>query len=76
MILNRKKFKKGLQKITLAILFAFIGPVLFVLGSGKNLEIILSWELCLGVMFMAGSFIIGLIGLNEILNSFFEQPNE
>ncbi len=68
MILNQKKFNNGLKKIIIAILLAFIGPVLFVFGSGQNLLITL-----IGGGIMATSFILGIIGLKEILNSFFEK---
>jgi hypothetical protein len=71
MILDKEKFKKGITKIAIAMTLAFIGPVLFVLGSGTNI-----YTTLIGGIIMACSFIIGLIGLKEILTSFFEKPSE
>ena len=71
MILNNRKFKSGLKKIFIALLFAFTGPVIFVIGSGNNILITITGGLCMFI-----SFITGLYGLKEILNSFFEKTNE
>ena len=71
MILDKKKFKNGLKKIIIAVTLAFIGPVLFVFGSGKNILITL-----VGGIIMICSFTLGVMGLQKILTSFFEKPNE
>ncbi len=71
MILDKKKFKNGLKKIIIAVTLAFIGPVLFVFGSDNNILITL-----VGGIIMISSFTLGLIGLQRILTSFFEKPNE
>ena len=76
-MLNNKKFKEGLIKITVAICLAFTGPVLFVLGSNENgnqkLVIILS--VC-GGLIMLGCVYLGFIGIKTIISAIFDDTNE
>ncbi|MBJ04459.1 MAG: hypothetical protein CMP65_00970 [Flavobacteriales bacterium] len=77
MILDKKKFRKGIKKIGVAIAL-LPGPILFVAGShNDNLSAIIKFSLpIIGVICMAISLIMGIIGLKIILSSFFEKPNE
>ena len=76
MILNKRKFKIGLKKTILAITLAFIGPILFVLGSGEEMDSIKILLTILGGLIMILCVIIGILGLKDILAGFFEHSNE
>tara|TARA_B100001250_G_C19791600_1_gene786776 strand:- start:47 stop:256 length:210 start_codon:yes stop_codon:yes gene_type:complete len=69
MIPNKKKFKNGLRKITLASI-SLIGPVIFTLKSGDILYLII------GSIIMIIGFLIGAWGIKDILSGFFDKPNE
>ena len=71
---NKKRIKSGIKKTTIAIGCAFVGPVLFVLGSGQpeNDYQSLLW-VCIGGLIMLCSIVIGLLGLRNIVRGFFEK---
>ncbi len=69
MIPNKKKFKNGLRKITLASI-SLIGPVIFTLKSGDILYLII------GSIIMIIGLLIGAWGIKDILSGFFDKPNE
>ena len=77
MILDKKKFRKGIKKIMFAILL-LPGPILFVIGShNDNLSSIMKLTLTIGgSICMITSLAFGIVGLKTILSSFFEKPNE
>ena len=77
MIQNKKKFKKGIRKIALAITF-LPGPILFVLSSHNNhitnaLNLSLS---IIGLCCMTACVIFGFLGLRDLLSGFFDPPSE
>ena len=77
MILNKKKIRSGIKKVLFAIGLAFIGPILFVLGSGhkesNTTQILL---IIIGLLLMIGCVIMGIIGVKKILAGFFEESSE
>ena len=77
MILDKKKFREGIKKITFAI-FLLPGPILFVIGShNDNLSSLMKLTLTIvGSICMVTSLAFGIVGLKIILSSFFEKPNE
>ena len=77
MILDKKKFREGIKKITFAI-FLLPGPILFVIGShNDNLSSLMKLTLTIvGSICMVTSLAFGIVGLKTILSSFFEKPNE
>ena len=77
MIQNKKKFKKGIRKIALAIAF-LPGPILFVLSSHNDhitnfLNLTFS---IIGLSLMIACVIFGFLGLRDLLAGFFDPPNE
>ena len=71
---NKKRIKSGIKKTTIAIGCAFVGPVLFVLGSGQpeNDYQSLLW-IFVGGLIMLCSIVIGILGLRDIVGGFFEK---
>ena len=76
MIKNKKKFKNGIQKITVAIGLAFAGPVIFVLNSHYTSSLINLLLIVLGLTLMISCVIMGIWGVQNLLAGFFESPNE
>ena len=74
---NKKDFKNGLKRIAISISLAFIGPVLFVLGSNPqlsyNLQIMLR---VFGGIVMLSCVYIGYVGIQKLLSYFFDKSNE
>ena len=78
MIQNKKKFRLGIQKVMVAIGLAFLGPILFLSGTIPETELSTKEILFLttGSIIMIISFLTGLIGIKQILSSFFDKSNE
>tara|TARA_B100000579_G_C22211510_1_gene567575 strand:- start:83 stop:313 length:231 start_codon:yes stop_codon:yes gene_type:complete len=76
MVQNKKKFKHGMQKITLAISCAFTGPIIFVLSNNKMSNLISSILSISGLILMIICVISGFLGIRNLLESFFDKPNE
>ena len=74
MINNKKKFISGIKKIIIACTLAFIGPVLFVLGTGHGDNNLIT--MIIGGAAMIGALILGLIGVRLLIDSFFDPLNE
>lgn len=75
--MKKNDFKNGIKKVAIAISLAFIGPVLFVLGSNPQLSSILQVTLSiLGCAVMLSCVYVGYIGIQKILSDFFDKPNE
>ena len=75
-MLNKKKFKRGIQKIVIAISLAFIGPVIFVLSTNNTPNTTQLSLNILGIILMIGCIIIGAIGIKELVVSFSDKSNE
>ena len=67
--MNRIKFIKGLKKISLAIIFAFIGPfVIHQAFQNKNHEFYV-YVLTLGLFIAGLSIALGFLGISNLVNS-------
>ena len=67
--MNRIKFIKGLKKISLAIIFAFIGPfVIHQAFQNKNHEFYIH-VLTLGLFIAGLSIALGFLGISNLVNS-------
>ena len=73
-MLNDKKIKSGIIKIVIAVSLAFTGPVVFVLASNDNNELIILN--IIGGLMMVGCVYFGLQGIKTILSIFFDNSNE
>ena len=76
MITNKRKFKRGIQKTILAITLAFIGPVIFVFGTGNEESLFKIMLSLLGGLTMISCVILGVLGIKDLLAGFFEKTNE
>lgn len=75
-VINKKKFKIGIQKIALAIALAFTGPILFSFSINYPSYLISLTLKISGIIIMIGCVGIGFLGIRNLLSSFFEPPNE
>ena len=66
---QNNKILSGIKKIALAMLLAFLGPVMFSTATNQIMTIS-------GTISMLLSFGFGLWGIIEIVSSFFDQTNE
>jgi len=73
----KNKFQSGIQRIVISVSLAFIGPVLFVLGSNPQSEYHIQILLIIaGGLMMLGSMFFGFTGIKKILSYFFDDTNE
>ena len=74
---NNKLLKNGLKRIAIAFSLAFIGPIVFVLGSNPQLsyflQILISF---IGGLIMLSAILIGFMGIQKILSFFFDKSSE
>ena len=67
--MNKTKFLKGLKKISLAIVFAFIGPfIIHQALQNKNHEFYM-YVLTIGLTFAGFSIAFGFIGVSNLVDS-------
>tara|TARA_B100001996_G_C18630771_1_gene581676 strand:- start:853 stop:1083 length:231 start_codon:yes stop_codon:yes gene_type:complete len=74
---NKKILKSGLKRMAAAFSLAFIGPIMFVLGSNPQLSYVLQISLSIiGILIMLSSILIGFTGIKKILSFFFDKSSE
>ena len=74
---NKKILKSGLKRMAAAFSLAFIGPIMFVLGSNPQLSYALQISLSvIGILIMLSSILIGFTGIKKMLSFFFDKSSE
>ena len=74
--LNKTKFLKGLKKISLAIVFAFIGPfIIHQALQNKNHEFYM-YVLTIGLTLAGFSIAFGFIGVSNLVDSLLKQKKK
>ncbi len=71
--MNKTKFKNGLKYIALAMSLAFTGPIVFI---HHETEILNTVFYVLGFFIMLAALYFGFKGIKEMVESFFDYPNE
>lgn len=74
--MNKLKFLKGLKKITLAILFAFIGPVLIYMSFQNKSHVFYYYVLFLGLIITGLSILLGFSGISNLTNGLLNKPKK
>ncbi len=75
--MNKIKFIKGLKKLSLAIIFAFMGPfIIHQAFQNKNHEFYI-YVLTVGLLIAGFSIVLGFLGISNLVNSLLsEQKNK
>ncbi len=74
--MNKLKFIKGLKKITLAILFAFTGPVLIYMSFQNKGHDFYYYVLSIGLIISGLSILLGFSGISNLTNGLLNKPKK